>query len=87
MLNACAQAHAFASLTQWKRGILESCFYFSIFFAIATLADSQIKAWLGSDNLSLARRGPWAYIYTPKVNIETSCGMYIHFHNIKPLQK
>ena len=29
------------------------------FLAVANLADSQIKAWLGSDNLSMAIRGPW----------------------------
>ena len=55
--------------------------------AVANLADSQIKAWLGSDNLSMALRGSWVYIYTPKVNVEISCGMYFDFQNIKPLQK
>ena len=57
------------------------------FFAVANLHDSQIKAWLGSDNLSMALRGSWVYIYTPKVNVEISCGMYFDFQNIKPLQK
>ena len=36
------------------------------FFAVANLADSQIKAWLGSDNLSMAFGGPKAYICTQK---------------------
>ena len=57
------------------------------FLAIANLADSHIKAWLSSNNLSMGLRGPWAYIYIPKVNVETSYGMYIDFQNINTLQK
>ena len=34
------------------------------FLSVANLADSQIKAWRGSDNLYIALRGPWPYIYT-----------------------
>ena len=34
------------------------------FLPVANLADSQIKAWQGSDNLYIALRGPWPYIYT-----------------------
>ena len=34
------------------------------FLAVANLADSQIMTWLGSDNLSMALRGPWSFIYT-----------------------
>ena len=34
------------------------------FLAVAKLAASQIKAWLGSNNLCMALWGPWPYIYT-----------------------
>ena len=35
-------------------------------FAVANLANSQFKAWLGSDSLSMVLQGPWPYIYTQK---------------------
>ena len=35
-------------------------------FPVANLANSQFKAWLGSDSLSMVLQGPWPYIYTQK---------------------
>ena len=52
------------------------------FLAVANLADFQIKTWLGSDNLSIALRGPWPYIYTQNSLYTTPVVCVLNFRTL-----
>ena len=54
------------------------------FLSVANLADSQIKAWRGSDNLYIALRGPWPYIYTKNALKTTPVVCIFTFRTLHP---